>query len=318
LPLADVIAAGRLREIPGVGPALESRIVALHESGTHPKLEAMRHEAPEGVLAMLRIPRLSADKVAKIHRELGLDSIGSLEAACRRGDLAGVKGLGPALQETILRGIEMLRRSQGQRLIHHASDILEGAAANLARSHPDLTRIVAAGEYRRGCELVGDLVLVAETAPGAVSGTLDLGELKLHLAEPARYGPVLIIATGSAAHVEVLQARARERGFKLDASGLRRGRKLVACPDESDVYAALGLPLIAPELRETARRSPSRPRAACRPSSTMRTCAGSCTATRTSPTAATPSRPWRSLPASAATATSALPTTRRAPATPAA
>ena len=251
LPLADVIGAGRLREIPGVGPALESRIVALHESGTHPKLEAMRREAPEGVLAMLRIPRLSADKVAKIHRELGLDSIESLEAACRRGDLAGVKGLGPALQESILRGIEMLRRSQGQRLIHHAGDILEGAAANLARSHPDLTRIVAAGEYRRGCELVADLVLVAETAPGAVSGTLDLGELKLHLAEPARYGPVLILATGSAAHVEALQARARERGFKLDASGLRRGRKLVPCPDESDVYAALGLPLIAPELRET-------------------------------------------------------------------
>jgi DNA polymerase (family 10) len=251
LPLGDVIAAGRLREIPGVGPALESRIVALHESGTHPKLEAMRRDAPEGVLAMLRIPRLSADKVAKIHRELGIDSLEALEAACRRGDLAGVKGLGPALQETILRGIDVLRRSHGLRLIHHAGDILDAAAANLARSHPELTRIVPAGEYRRGCELVGDLAIVAETAPGDVSGTLKLGELTLHMAEPARYGPALVMATGSAAHVEALRVRAGERGLKLDASGLRRGRKLVPCPEESDVYAALGLPLIPPELRES-------------------------------------------------------------------
>jgi DNA polymerase (family 10) len=251
LPLGDVVAAGRLREIPGVGPALESRIVALHESGTHPKLEAMRREAPEGVLELLRIPRLSADKVAKIHRELGIDSLEALEAACRRGDLAGVKGLGPALQETILRGIDVLRRSHGLRLIHHAGDILEGACANLTRSHPELIRIVPAGDYRRACELVGDLVLVAEVAPGGVSGTLDLGELKLHMAEPARYGPALVMATGSAAHIAALQARARERGFTLDASGLRRGRKLVPCPEEGAVYAALGLPLIPPELRES-------------------------------------------------------------------
>jgi DNA polymerase (family 10) len=251
MPLGDVIAAGRLREIPGVGPALESRIVALHESGTHPKLEAMRREAPEGVLEMLGIPRLSADKVAKIHRELGIDSLDALEAACRRGDLAGVKGLGLALQETILRGIDMMRRSQGQRLIHHAGDILAAAAANLARSHPELTRIVPAGEYRRGCELVSELALVAEVAPGGVSGTLNLGELTLHMAEPERYGSALVLATGSAAHVQALQARASERGFKLEASGLRRGRKLVPCPEEGDVYAALGLPLIAPELRET-------------------------------------------------------------------
>src|SRR3954453_18016775 len=138
VPLGEVIAAGRLREIPGVGPALESGIVALHETGTHPKLEAMRREAPEGVLEMLRIPRLAGDKVARIHRELGIESLEALEAACRRGDLAGVKGLGPALQDNILRGITLMRRSEGQRLIHHAEDALEAATANLKRARPEL------------------------------------------------------------------------------------------------------------------------------------------------------------------------------------
>ena len=252
LPLAEVIVAGRLREVPGVGPALESRIVALHETGTHPKLEAMRRDAPESVLEMLRIPRLPAEKVARIHRELGIDDISSLEEACRRGALAKVKGLGPALQDSILRGIELMRRSQGLRLIHHAEDVLEGARKSLERARPELTRVAAAGDYRRGCELVGELALVAEVPDDAVAGRLSLGELTLHLVPGAAYGAALVVATGSAAHVAALQARARERGLTLDEMGLRRGRKRLPCPEESDVYAALDLPPIPPELREGA------------------------------------------------------------------
>jgi DNA polymerase (family X) len=239
-PLAEVIAQGRLREIPGIGAAIAEKVAALHESGTHPTLERLRHEMPEAALALLAIPGLNAKNVRQIFAELKISSVEELEAACRAGSLAGVKGLGPALQRKILQGIGIMRRARGQRLIHHAEELLEAAAANLRRSHPELKRIALAGDFRRGCELVHDLSLIGETREAAesVKVTSINDEMNLSVADRDRYGVALLIATGSAEHVAELQEFARGKGFALDESGLRRGN------------AALGLPFIAPELRE--------------------------------------------------------------------
>lgn len=250
VPLREVIAKGRLREIPGVGEAIAERIRTLHETGTHPTLEAMRGEVPASVLEMLRIPGVRAQSVLQLHRQLGIETLQELEEACRRDVLKKQKGFGPALQEKVLQGLEMMRRSHGQRLLHRATDLLDAAALNLRRSHPELGRIVAAGDVRRGCEVVSDLALVAE-APGASGGLTRINqEIALHVSEPERHGAALILATGSREHVRELTAFAAARGFALDDRGLRRGRRLVPCPDEQDVYAALGLPFIEPELRE--------------------------------------------------------------------
>src|SRR5215217_7979184 len=166
VPLEDVVASDRLREIPGVGAALAETIKHLHQHGTTSKLDAMRAELPATVLALSRIPGLPPNKVVQLHRKLGISSIEELERACRDERLAPVKGLGAALQKKVLDGIELLRRSQGRRLIHHAEDVLLATAANLSRSHPELRRIVPAGEFRRGCELVANMAVMAETPQG--------------------------------------------------------------------------------------------------------------------------------------------------------
>jgi DNA polymerase (family 10) len=118
LPLDQVIAQDRLREIPGVGNAIAEIIKKLHATGTHPTLEKMRKEIPAGVLEMLTIPGLRADKVLKLYEELGLSSLAELEAAAREGRLQKIKGLGASLQTKILRGIEMQRAAQGRRPTH--------------------------------------------------------------------------------------------------------------------------------------------------------------------------------------------------------
>jgi DNA polymerase (family X) len=249
-PLADIVAEDRLRDIPGIGPAIAARIRALHETGTDPALEEMRRQVPAGVLAMLGIPDIRTRDVLRIHKELDVSSLTELENACRLDLLKDRKGLGAALQKKVLDGLALMRRSRGQMLLHRASERLEAAIANLRRSHRDLTRIVAAGDARRGCEVVGDLSIVACGRDDA-EGPVRLGQgIALHVAEPALYGVALLRATGSAAHLRDLEAFAAGRGFALDDNGLRRGRHAIPCPEEANVYAALGLPFIAPELRE--------------------------------------------------------------------
>jgi DNA polymerase (family 10) len=213
----------------------------------------MRKELPESVPEMLSIPGLRAEKVLKLHRELGIASLNDLEKAAREGQLEAVKGFGAALQNKILQGIEIKRRGQGQRHIHRAAEWLATAEANLRASHPDLKRIMSAGEFRRGCELVSDLCLVAE-ATGLKTGPQKVqasDQFTVYLTDNKHYGVTLLLATGSKAHLDALRALAQKQGLLLDESGLRHGRKLIASKEEKDIYAALGLPFIEPELRET-------------------------------------------------------------------
>jgi DNA polymerase (family 10) len=253
LPLETVIAQERLREIPGVGEAIADIITKLHKTGTHPTLEAMRKEVPESVLEMLSIPGVRAEKVVKLHKELGISSLSDLEQAAREGQLEAVKGFGAALQNKILQGIEIKRCGQGQRHIHRAAEWLTTAEANLRASHPDLKRIMPAGEFRRGCELVSDLCLVAEAA-GLKTGPQKVqasDQFTVYLTDNKHYGVTLLLATGSKAHLDALRALAQKQGLLLDESGLRSEQKIVASKNEQDIYAALGLPFIEPELRET-------------------------------------------------------------------
>ena len=249
-PLEDVIADGRLREIPGVGVALEETIRHLREHGTTHRLDALRAEVPAGVLEMLAVPGLRPPRVLDLFRKLGIASLDDLDASGRQNKLAQAKGFGPAFQAKVLAGIELLRRSRGQRLIHHAAERLEALETYLRRLHPELSRIVPAGDLRRGSELISSLALVAEAPDGSGIQVVDGAGARIWIADRRRYGVALVLATGSSEHVEGLKARAQIRGLRLDDRGLYRGKRLLPCPDERDVYTALGLPFIEPELRE--------------------------------------------------------------------
>jgi DNA polymerase (family 10) len=139
-PLADLIAQDRLLEIPGVGTAIADIIRKLHATGSHPALDTMRKEIPEGVLEMLAIPGLRPDKIAKIYRELGIASVEALERAANEGRLKAIKGMGPALQRKVLQGLELLRRGRGRRHLHRAAGLLRAAEDNLRTSHLGLKR----------------------------------------------------------------------------------------------------------------------------------------------------------------------------------
>src|SRR5215207_3221177 len=250
-PLEHIVDEGRLREIPGVGDAIADMVAKLHRTGTHPSLEKLRQEVPEGVLEMLSIPGLRPDKVLKLHRELGLNSVDELEAAVKQDRLKTIKGLGSALQRKIQQGIEIRRPSKGSRHIHRAAALLDAAKKNLARSDLDLTRISDAGDFRRGSELVSELAVVAQSARlEGGPAVLTNGNLSVHLTDQKRYGITQLLATGSGDHLDELRKLAKNKGLEVTKDGLRRGKKVVASESESEIYKALGLQFIEPELRE--------------------------------------------------------------------
>jgi DNA polymerase (family X) len=183
IPLDALISRGALRQIPGVGETIADIIKKLHLTGSHPALEKMRQEIPVGVLDMLTIPGLRADKAVKLYKELGIGSLDQLEAAVKADQIKGIKSLGPALQRKILQGLEIRRNTQGARHIHRAAELLAAAARTLAQSDQGLTEITPAGDFRRGCELVSDLALVAEMSGKGDPHSFKTGELSVHITD---------------------------------------------------------------------------------------------------------------------------------------
>jgi DNA polymerase (family 10) len=98
-----------------------------------------------------------------------VSSLAELEEAAREGRLQKIKGLGTSLQTKVLRGIEMRREAQGRRHVHRAAELLKAAEKHLREAQPDIIRVTPAGDFRRGCELAGDLSLAADVRPSASS-----------------------------------------------------------------------------------------------------------------------------------------------------
>jgi DNA polymerase (family X) len=155
------------------------------------------------------------------------------------------------VQRKILEGLKIREHAQGARHLHRADELAVSAAETLHHSLPGLLRTVIAGDLRRGGELVSNLAVVAEVErlagpPKIVSS----GEMSVYLTDAPRFGISLLLATGSGRHVEALERRASAMGMALTPDGLRRGRKIVAAKTEADIYQALDLEYIEPELRE--------------------------------------------------------------------
>lgn len=207
-------------------------------AGRSTTLDELREQVPPGLADMLRVPGLGAAKVRLIHEELDIDSIAELETAAGDGRLAGLRGFGPKTAENIRRGIAALREGTEYRLLHHAIDEAEAIARNLA-ALPGVRRVEIAGDVRRRCELIRDLAfLVVQDEPHQLRTPPGV---HLFPTTPQNAGLALLRATGSDAHVAQLEERAQGRGLALAAG---------SWPDEESVYRALGLPWIAPELRE--------------------------------------------------------------------
>jgi DNA polymerase (family 10) len=249
-PLDRIIAAGTLMNIPGIGVAIADIVTKLHQTGSHPSLEKLRKEVPAGVLELFAVPGLRPDKILKLYQELGITSLAQLESAAEEDKIRKVKGLGGSLQSKILQNLSIVNRTGEMRLhLHKAKALLEHAISSVKQQHPEYSRVEIAGDFRRGCELVSDLAVVAQ-AKTVSAERESSGGLDLTITDKQHFGARLLHATGSATHLELLKAFARDRDFELRPDGLYREKKLVASAAEKDIYEALKIQFIEPELRE--------------------------------------------------------------------
>ena len=264
---------GSLAAAKGVGPATLQIAAELINTGRAGILEELREQIPPGLVEMLSISGLGVAKIRQIYGVLGIESLPELETAALDGRLAKLPRFGRKTSENILKSIAFLRQANAFRLSHHAAEEAEGLRLALARL-PGVTSAIVAGDVRRRSEVVRDLVLVlvAEVSPAELFKRLsqlpgvhefagqDERRLTLRFAggasaqivvtTPVNVGAVLVQATGSEQHLAELASHASARGFSLTGAALWRGSEFVPTPDEEHLYGALGLPFLAPELRE--------------------------------------------------------------------
>jgi len=272
-PLEEVWRAGELRTIPGIGETLAAKIDELMRTGRLEAYEKLKAQVPAGVIDMLLIPDVGPKKAALFWQKLGITDIDALEQAARSGRLRDLPGMGVKSEEKVLAGIEALKRRTGRTPLGVAWSLAQ-ALLDALRAMPEVVQASPAGSLRRMRDTVGDLdLLVASDEPEAVMArfralpqvaeVLLSGPTKtsirtheglqadLRVLEPARWGTALQYFTGSQAHNIRLRGLALERGLSLSEYSLKRedGSEIL-CATEEEVYAAVGLPLVPPELRE--------------------------------------------------------------------
>ncbi|WP_426532859.1 helix-hairpin-helix domain-containing protein [Bradyrhizobium sp. McL0615] len=120
-PLDRIIPSGTLTEIPGIGYAIADIITKLHQTGSHPSLQKLRKDVPEGVLELFAIPGIRPDKILKLHQELGISSLTELEEAAKQDRIRKMKGLGASMQTKILQNLSIARSGETQLHLHKAA-----------------------------------------------------------------------------------------------------------------------------------------------------------------------------------------------------
>ena len=244
-PVDELVRSGRVRELRGIGPGIERRLRELVETGRITELEELEREVEPELVALGRYLGLGPQRLVTIGRTLGIRSADELHAAAEAGRLREAPGVGPVTEARILEALS--REPQPAR-----RGLTRNRALGLADVIAGPLGAVAAGELRRGCELVHQLILVSQMPEAldrflaqpamvavlerderrAVGVTVDGIPVELVAAGPASFGTALVRATGSDAYVAALEP-------------------LPEAPTEAEVYARLGLVWLPPELRET-------------------------------------------------------------------
>lgn len=272
--VAKVQAQGGLQDIPGIGKSLAEKIGEYLETGEITYHRKLLEQYPETILDMLAIPGFGPKKAGLVFRELGIGSVDELEQAAKQHRLRELKGMGAKSEEKLLRSIEIYREGQERSLLSVALPLAQGLVDEL-KGRDDVIAVEMAGSVRRGRETIGDLDLLAtsETAASVCEAFAEgkevvvAGDTKVSVRMPpgidvdlrvvpqGSYGAALMYFTGSKQHNIGLRERAQQMGLTLNEYGLfqetegERG-KLEAGETEEDVYEALDLAWVPPELRE--------------------------------------------------------------------
>ena len=269
----------RLLEIPGIGKGMAANLQAIAATGTLPLREELLAKYGAGLLELLKLPGMGPKTVALLWSAAQIASIDALAEAIEAGRLAGLPRMGEKQIEKLRKGIDDYRRSAGRYRIDVAEDAAQRISAYLL-AFPGIERVTPAGSLRRGRETAGDLDLLVTgpaCAPEHTAAAVDYvaaypgihniiakGENKVsfhlstglqvdvRLLPSASYGAALQYFTGSKAHNVALRQRALKMGYTLSEWSLARldDNSVVAAATEQEIYAALGMDWIPPELRE--------------------------------------------------------------------
>jgi DNA polymerase (family 10) len=274
-----VAARGELGKIPGIGKGLATHVSEYLASGAIAELDGLRKEVPPGLLSLLEVRGLGPKTARLLYDRLGVDSLEKLEHVTVSGEILEVPGIREKTRDNILKGLRTRRKGQARlplgRALAVAASIMEALRGSGA-----VDAIETAGSARRRCDTVGDLDLlvtsrdprrVIETfvrmrgvervlAEGDTKGSVELAveghaaglQVDLRVVEPEASGAALQYFSGSKDHNVRLREIAQRKGLKISEYGVfdeRTGQRRAGAT-EAEVYAAVGLPWIPPELRE--------------------------------------------------------------------
>ena len=270
--IETLVSEGNLSSIKGIGDALNQKITELVTTGTLKYYEDLKSSIPPGHIEMLKIQGLGPKKIRALYGKLKIKTIGELEYACIENRLVELTGFGKKTQDKILAGIERLKRYKKRHLF---ADIVGEAESLLdsIRKQKDVILASLAGSIRRRNEVIRDIDILAssETPLKLADFFVSLPEVQDVTAKgETKVGVVLksginadlrIVAekefpyalhhfTGSKEHNITMRKRAKEMGIKMNEYGLYKGDDIIPCESESEIFSALGLSFIPPELRE--------------------------------------------------------------------
>lgn len=273
IPIEDLVAQGRLHELPGVGESIAQKIEEIVKTGKLALHEELKAKLPVDLYALTQVEGIGPKTAKLLYEALGVRTLEDLERVAREGKIREVKGLGPKIEEKILRGLQEARGTEKRELLGYALPLARNLRQKLL-STGLFQRIELAGSLRRGKETVGDLDLLAisdrpEEASRAFCSLAEVEEVlaqgpkkssvklsgglqaDLRIVPEESFGAALQYFTGSKAHNIRLRERAVARGWKLNEYGLfDENDRMIAGRSEEEIYRALGLSFIPPELRE--------------------------------------------------------------------
>ncbi|MFP3868493.1 MAG: DNA polymerase/3'-5' exonuclease PolX [Desulfobacteraceae bacterium] len=261
-----------IKKIPGVGESIALKIEEYLKTGKIQYYEEFKQRLPIELDEIIAVEGLGPKKAKILYEQLGIRTLADLEAAAQAHQIAPLFGFGPKTEANILEAIEFVKRSKGRFLLGEILPIAEAVCGRLA-NRPEVEKIATAGSVRRMKETIGDVdLLVISPEPDKVMDffvslpevvrvwgkghtkssvrTTQGFDMDLRIIPAESYGAAMQYFTGSKEHNIALRKIAIDKGYKLSEYGLFKGSEAIAALSEEEVYRALGLPWIPPELRE--------------------------------------------------------------------
>ncbi|MBD3242980.1 MAG: DNA polymerase/3'-5' exonuclease PolX [Chitinivibrionales bacterium] len=271
--VADMVESGRnLTELSGVGKDLAGKIETIVKTGSLPLLEDPQKQMPADLVTIMKIPGLGGKRVHAIHKQLGIDTLDELEQAAREGKLRALGGLGEKTEHSILEGISQVRKGQERRRWAEAEETV-ATLLDYLRKSSKVKQVLPAGSFRRRRETIGDVDVLATCGQGSnimdrfvkydeVQKVVSQGDTRstvvlrsglqvdLRVVPQVSYGAALHYFTGSQAHNIAVRKLGVQKKLKINEYGIFKGDKRVGGRKEEEVFDAVDLPYIEPELRE--------------------------------------------------------------------